>query len=91
VRERRYLRESRARSLLWPASGNATSFRPKRCQSCFKLEPEFRAREQVPFGVEETHYLKGFPGVDWKPPKSFRPSANVTVRALAKLVRSLAA
>jgi hypothetical protein len=28
-------------------------------------------------------YLPGAPGVDWKPPNSFRPSDMVTVRALA--------
>ena len=36
-------------------------------------------------------YLTGAPGVDWKPPNSFRPSGSVTVRALAMLLLSFAA
>jgi hypothetical protein len=36
-------------------------------------------------------YLGGAPGVDWNPPNNFRPSGNVTVRALATLLPSFAA
>ena len=43
--------------------------------------------DQIPL---KRGYLAGAPGVDWNPPNSFRPSAMVTVRALATLLPSLA-
>ena len=44
------------------------------------------------FGARELErgYFTGAPGVDWKPPNSFRPSGMVTVLALAMLLPSFA-